>query len=248
VQDLSRVRIAWYNSATRAYKYRIDISDNGSSYSTVVDNTANSTYGDTTDTFSAAGRYVRIYVTGANAGWAGFYECRIESAQYVPTNMAPTVYAGLPQTVYVPDETTLVGNAIDDGFPNPPATLTTTWSKLSGPGEVIFGDAHSLFTTASFSQSGLYELQLTGDDGEKQATSSLEVSAFDRPSISMAMLPPDAIHLVWSANEGSEWQLQYVTNLLDPNWEPVSNTPVTAPVDLPINPEIAPIFYRLKLQ
>jgi hypothetical protein len=33
--------------------------------------------GDTTDTFTATGRYVRVTVTGASAGFASFYECKV---------------------------------------------------------------------------------------------------------------------------------------------------------------------------
>jgi hypothetical protein len=74
---LSQVGINWYNSALRSYKYRIEVSSNDSTYTTVVDKTGNTTMGDTTDNFKATGRYVRITVTGASAGWASFFECQV---------------------------------------------------------------------------------------------------------------------------------------------------------------------------
>jgi len=50
-------------------------------------------------------------------------------------------------------------------LPNPPGTLTTTWSKVSGPGTVTFGNPNALSTTATFSSSGSYTLRLTASDG-----------------------------------------------------------------------------------
>ena len=74
---LHSVTINWYSSSSRSYKYRIEVSNDDSTYTTVVDKTGNTTTGDTTDTFAATGRYVRVTVTGASAGWASFYECSV---------------------------------------------------------------------------------------------------------------------------------------------------------------------------
>ena len=57
----------------------------------------------------------------------------------------------------------LSGTATDDGVPG--IGLTTTWSKVSGPGTVTFGNASALSTTASFSVAGTYVLRLTASDG-----------------------------------------------------------------------------------
>jgi len=82
-----------------------------------------------------------------------------------PPNQAPLVSAGLDQTITFPSSATLDGTVSDDGLPDPPAALTTTWSKVSGPGTVTFGDASAVDTTASFSTTGVYTLQLSADDG-----------------------------------------------------------------------------------
>ena len=58
----------------------------------------------------------------------------------------------------------------DDGQPNPPAAVTTTWSKVSGPGTVTFGNANAVTTTATFSTSGTYVLRLTASDSALQTT------------------------------------------------------------------------------
>ena len=53
----------------------------------------------------------------------------------------------------------------DDGLPDPPGTVSVTWSKISGLGSVSFDDASAIDTTASFSQVGIYVLQLMASDG-----------------------------------------------------------------------------------
>jgi len=47
-------------------------------------------------------------------------------------NLAPVVIAGLDQVITLPGSANLTGVAIDDGQPNPPGVLTTTWSPVSG--------------------------------------------------------------------------------------------------------------------
>ena len=47
--------------------------------------------------------------------------------------------------------------------------MTTTWSKISGPGTVTFGNANALTTTATFSMAGSYTLRLTAV-GQRAAT------------------------------------------------------------------------------
>jgi alpha-L-rhamnosidase len=76
-RNITRAIINWYSSGSRAYQYRIETSNDDTNYNVLVDNTSNAAYGDSTNTFSAVARYVRIYVTGATSGWAGLYECQI---------------------------------------------------------------------------------------------------------------------------------------------------------------------------
>ncbi|MEQ1762822.1 MAG: peptidoglycan DD-metalloendopeptidase family protein [Pyrinomonadaceae bacterium] len=92
-----------------------------------------------------------------------------------PPNQAPTANAGSDQTITLPSSSNLSGNAGDDGLPNPPATLATTWTKVSGPGIVGFGNANALSTSASFSMAGIYVLRLTASDGSLSATDDLQI-------------------------------------------------------------------------
>jgi len=90
-------------------------------------------------------------------------------------NLAPVVIAGLDQVITLPGSATLTGTAIDDGLPIPPV-LTTTWSKVSGPGTVSFSNPGALISTATFSESGAYVLRLTASDGALAAIDDVAVT------------------------------------------------------------------------
>lgn len=55
--------------------------------------------------------------------------------------------------------------------------FTSTWSKVSGPGTVTFGNASSLSTTATFGSAGTYVLRITVDNGEFEETDDITVIA-----------------------------------------------------------------------
>ena len=69
-------------------------------------------------------------------------------------NREPCVDAGADQAISQIDVLNLMGIATDDGVPLSPGSLSTTWSKTSGPGTVTFGNANALNTTANFSAGG----------------------------------------------------------------------------------------------
>ncbi|MDP9301198.1 MAG: metallophosphoesterase, partial [Actinomycetota bacterium] len=91
-------------------------------------------------------------------------------------NHAPVVNAGPDQSVKLPAQATMQGSVTDDGLPNPPATVTNTWSQVSGPGTATFTDAHSLTTTVSFDAAGTYVLRLTADDSALQASDNVTIT------------------------------------------------------------------------
>ena len=61
-----------------------------------------------------------------------------------------------------------------------PASVTSGWSKLSGPGTVQFDTTTSATTGATFSASGTYVLRLTANDGVNSST--LDLTATVGPS------------------------------------------------------------------
>src|SRR5207302_341229 len=92
-----------------------------------------------------------------------------------PTNLAPTVDAGPDQTLTLPQTASLHGSATDDGLPSG-STLTTTWTKVTGPGTVTFVNANALNTTASFSLAGTYVLRLTASDTALSTTDDITIT------------------------------------------------------------------------
>ena len=97
-----------------------------------------------------------------------------------PGNTAPSVNAGPDQTITLPATAALDGTVSDDGLPNPPATVTTGWSKASGPGTVTFADPAAVDTTATFSVAGSYVLQLSA--GDSAATNADTVAVTVQPA------------------------------------------------------------------
>jgi hypothetical protein len=91
-------------------------------------------------------------------------------------NNAPVVDAGPDQAITLSATASLTGTVTDDGLPNPPGAASTTWTMVSGPGSVTFGDPGAVVTTASFSHAGEYTLRLTATDGESSASDDVTVN------------------------------------------------------------------------
>ncbi len=134
----------------------------------------------TTATFSAPGSYL-VQLT-ADDGMS------TNQAQVtVIVNQAPTVTATATPLVNLPQTAVLTGSVNDDGLPN--GTVTSLWTQSSGPGVVTFADPTSPTTTASFSVSGIYILNLTASDGAASATTNVTVIANSPPNVSVTANP-----------------------------------------------------------
>src|SRR5205085_10619277 len=116
----------------------------------------------TTATFSAPGDYM-LRLTASDSLLSGFDDLAVTVE---PANAAPVANAGADQSVELPATASLAGSVTDDGRPVP-VHLTSSWSKISGPGTVTFANGSNPMTTASFSVGGLYVLRLTGSDGKR---------------------------------------------------------------------------------
>ncbi len=92
-------------------------------------------------------------------------------------NYPPTVNAGSDQQISWPNTVYLDGTVVDDGLPNPPGSVTVTWSKVSGPGTATFGNTHAVDTTVTFSSSGTYVLRLSATDSMYTATDDVTITA-----------------------------------------------------------------------
>jgi hypothetical protein len=135
----------------------------------------------TTATFSLAGKYVlRLRGYDGQLATTDTVTVVVTSGSGGTTNAAPVVSAGPDLAVTMPNAASLQGSATDDGLPAG-STLTTTWSKGSGPGTVTFANPASAATTATFSAAGTYVLQLRGSDGTLVSTDSTTVTVSAAP-------------------------------------------------------------------
>ena len=150
----------------------------------------------TTATFNIAGTYV-LRVTASDSALQATSDVTVQVN--APQNQAPLVSAGQAQTVLLPADVMLTGVVSDDGLPIS-SILTTAWSKVSGPGTVVFETPQALTTFANFSQAGVYVLRLTATDGALTSSSDVMLTlnqrafviiysrpeAFDNSSINLA--------------------------------------------------------------
>ncbi len=129
------------------------------------------------------------------------------------------VNAGSDQQVFRPDAATLNGSATGgDG------TLTFSWSQVSGPGTATFADPAAVVTTVTFSEGGMYVLQLAATDGLLSGTDTITVSV-DPPcevaDLAASDPTPTSLMLTWTApgdsgNTGTaaSYEIRYSTSAI----------------------------------
>ena len=115
-------------------------------------------------------------------------------------NQPPVVDAGPDQRIDIAATANLDGTVTDDNL----AAVHTTWSKKMGPGNVTFGDASAVDTTASFSQVGTYVLELNASDPPYSVSDYMTVTVEDGNT--GGNLPPTVSAgpnqtLIWPTND-----------------------------------------------
>ncbi len=130
----------------------------------------------TTASFSAAGAYV-IRFQASDSALSANDDINVTVNAAPPTNQAPVVDASPEnQTITLPASASLSATASDDNLPSPPAALTLSWSKISGPGNVTFSTPNALGTLASFSAAGSYVLRFQASDSLLSANDDINVT------------------------------------------------------------------------
>jgi hypothetical protein len=119
-----------------------------------------------------------LIVTGSGVRAAGSKNGGAPAALHVEyvvpvPNQAPVASAGADLSLTLPDGASLSGSVSDDGLPDPPGAMTSSWSVVNGPDAVSFADAGAVSTVATFSTPGDYVLRLSASDSA--VTSSDEV-------------------------------------------------------------------------
>ena len=127
----------------------------------------------------------------------GLCQCLLGAGNY-----PPAVNAGNNQTIISPAvSANLDATVTDDGRPNPPGIVTTTWTQQGGPAAVTFGDASAIDTTVTFTAGayGTYVLRLTANDSELSAYDEITITYSDVP-------PPNQTPVV---NAGTDQQIAF---------------------------------------
>lgn len=150
----------------------------------------------TTVTFAAGGLYT-LQLAASDGALTG------SDTVVCTVNKYPIVNAGLDQTIVLPSGATLSGSATDDGIPNPPGTLTYTWTRSSGPGTVTFADSHAASTTVLFSVPGSYTLKLAASDTVFTSNDTVVVNVNPPPPTPTPTPPPpdpnSSVRGAWSS-------------------------------------------------
>ena len=130
----------------------------------------------TSATFAEAGTYVlRLTASDSELTSADEVTVTVEAR-----NLAPVVEAGADQTVTLPATAALSGTVTDDGKPSG-AAVTSSWSKVSGPGTVTFSDPNAAISAATFSAEGTYVLRLSASDTEYGAGDTVTITVMPVP-------------------------------------------------------------------
>ena len=142
----------------------------------------NSSAVDTRVAFTVPGDYL-LRLTASDGALAASDSVRITVTDVPPpTNAAPVVSVGAAQTITLPADAILEGAVSDDGLPNPPGALTTTWSMSSGPAAVSFENLAAVSTRATFTVAGTYVLRLAASDGAATTTASVLITVQPAPT------------------------------------------------------------------
>ena len=125
--------------------------------------------------FSMSGTYI-LNLSADDGEFTSNDQVTITVNPVIVVNQPPVVDAGPDQTITLPAAASLAGSATDDGLPNPPGTLTISWSQISGPGTASFADSTAASTTAVFSAPGVYVLRLAATDTDLSASDDVTVT------------------------------------------------------------------------
>jgi hypothetical protein len=121
--------------------------------------------------------WVGFYVN--NSTGVGMNTCTFTNLTIAPLNSAPVIGIATAAT-YPLSPVPLDATLTDDSYPAP-VTLTSLWTKVSGPGAVTFGNATATDTTATLAQAGSYVLRFTANDSSAQTFKDLPFTGYTKP-------------------------------------------------------------------
>ncbi len=127
-----------------------------------------------------------LAATNASFSASGVYVLRLTASDslasasddvQVTVNGGLAVNAGNDQVVTLP-ATAMLAGTVTGGAP----PVTTGWSKISGPGSVLFSNASAAITMATFALNGTYVLRLSATDTNGTLTDDVQVTVNADPT------------------------------------------------------------------
>ena len=111
------------------------------------------------------------------------------------------VNAGPDQTITLPSNVALNGSVTGGTAP-----LNTAWSKVSGPGSVLFSNASATATNAMFALNGVYVLRLSATDALTTVNDDIQVTVNADPTPPPVLTaPPLDTTVVTTVGDGTEF-------------------------------------------
>ena len=148
-----------------------------------------STSAATSAQFDQPGTYV-LRLTGSDTQLSSSATVTITVNPRPPTNRAPVVAGGTPQTVTLPAGATLDATVTDDGLPIG-ATVTSNWITFGGPGTATFANPSVPSTTVTFDQPGVYTLRITASDTQLTSSATVQITAVRANAAPVVNAGPD---------------------------------------------------------
>ena len=223
--------------------YRVNLSNDGSTWGAPVASGAGTSQVTTISFATNSARYIRVTQTGSTSGWWSIHEFNVYGTRGVlpltPTGLAATAGDGMVALAWNASDTALGYNVKRAGAQN--GVYTTVGSNLAG---------------LSFTNSGLvngtrYYFKVSALNLAGESTNSAYVSA--QP---VSLTPPQVsfvasggqVQLSWPPDH-TTWRLLAQTNAaergLSSNWATVPGSTVTNQMTFPTDPTVGSVFFRL---
>ncbi|MCP5522541.1 MAG: lamin tail domain-containing protein [Verrucomicrobiales bacterium] len=186
------------------------------------------------------------------------FDLSLEALMF-PTSRPPTVDAGPDRTTAAGTPIRLVGAFTDDALPPSPGVTTLSWTTVSGPAEVDFGQPSSWITDALFPVAGEYLLRLSASDGQSVVEDETRVTVAPAAAplriltIAVNLEGEPGASLQVSGPAGAEVVVQSRERLDEGGWEEAGRVRLggdgaPAFLNLDLDPQEGSRFFRLLVE
>lgn len=128
---------------------------------------------------------------GCNKEFNEYFRVQPKQPIIEAPNQAPIANAGPDRAILRTASASLAGSTSDDGKPKSPGVVSVSWTKVSGPGNVVASDAFKAATSATFSMAGTYVMRLTANDGELSSYDDVQIVVTEPNSAPQVNAGPD---------------------------------------------------------